>query len=191
MDLYITVNSVVNSLIFFFLALPGFILCVLCVVGLLLAQNMKWQMLVLLVNIFAVEVCFWLAVSVAFIGFPFRAYNIVENDFSCNVGTSLFFVNQLQKFTSIAIYAIMVYFFMKDGIKKVKWYAFLPYIVISWVVALALATIPYFPAFGTFNNNRFCSSDSQSIALRIIFLVIFFGLRLVCFCLITVFSILT
>lgn len=113
LEVYVTANSVVNASVFFFFVLPAFILCLLCVIGLFHAKNVKWQMLVLLVNIFVVEICFWLALSVTFIGFPFRAANLVKNDFSCNVSTSLFFAVILQRFTAVAIYSVMVYVFLK------------------------------------------------------------------------------
>lgn len=72
-----------------------------------------------------------------------------------------------------------------------KWYVFVPCIIVSWGVAVALAITPYFPLFGIFNNNGFCDTNSQSVPLRSIILALFFMLILICFCVIIVFTILT
>ena len=190
MNLYFAVNTSVNILLFGLVVLPTLILCVLCVLALFLAEGLIWQMKVLLINLFAAEVCNWLGRSLLLVGFPVWASLELEVDPACSVAISLFIVSTLQKMTATTLYAIMVYMFIKYNVKKLKWQVIVTYIAISWVVSLGMSIIPYFPEFGLFNNNGFCDIDSESVLLNssapVILVLVF-----ICVIIITTFTILT
>ena len=119
-DLYFAVNTTVSILVFGLIVLPALILNVLCVLALLLARDLVWQVKMLLINIFAVEICSWLGQAILFVGFPVRQSLELEADPACGVAVSLFIVTALQKMSATAIYAIMVYVFSQLRCEKVK-----------------------------------------------------------------------
>lgn len=93
-ELYFYVNTAVLLGMFIFIVLPILILCVLCIVALFLVKEIDWKMRALLINIFAAEICTWLALMVFFLGFPSRASDMLAVDFSCHVAVSLLIMTQ-------------------------------------------------------------------------------------------------
>ena len=187
-DLYFNVNTSAQVGLFFIAVLPTLILCLLCVVALLFASSINWQMRVVLINIFAADICTWLGLTVLFLGFPLRASVRMGGEWSCSVALSLFNVGPQQKFSITALYAIMVYVFIKYGPRKLKWYAIAPYIGITWVVAIAIGIFPYFNR-SLFNSQGFCRvRESTSVSPSSSILV---GVIVVFFSVIIVFSLLT
>ncbi len=164
LDLYFDYNLAINISIFSTLVLPPFLLCLLCVVALLFAGAINTKIRVLLINIFAAEICNWLGYTVFYLGFPIRL--IYSDDYSCKFFISSFVVVAVQKFTAGALYAINVYIFIKHGKKKLKWYVIIPYIVISWILAVStLGILPYLDEFGAININGFCTTNPDSVLL--------------------------
>ena len=136
-----------------------------CAGPLTIARDLVWQVKMLLINIFAVEICNWLGQAILFVGFPVRQSLELEADPACGVAVSLFIVTALQKMSATAIYAIMVYVFLKYGVKKLKWQVICTCIAVSWVVSLGMGTLPNLPEFGLFNNNGFCETDPGSVLI--------------------------
>ena len=132
--------------LFFLVCLPLLILCVFCAMALLFARSLNWPMRVALINLFANEFCYWLATSIDFI-----VYYAQNGGFPCIIA-SLSAVAAITKFQAIALYAVLVYIFVKFGIKKVKMCIIILYTVISWVAALAFGAMPYSPEFSITNG---------------------------------------
>lgn len=166
--LYFSVSTAVNVGLFSFIAVPALILCVLCVLALFLAKDIIWHMRVLLINIFAADICVWIGISVLFLGLPVRVSNPnYDGDFSCNVFMSCAIISTIQKFSSITLYAIMVYIFIKRGVKHLKWYPIILYFVVSWIFAFLVGILPYFDLFGLFKNNGFCYIDPEALFFKL------------------------
>ena len=84
-------------------------------------------------------------------------------------------VGQQQKFTITALYAVMVYVFVKYGSQKLKWHAIVPYIGITWMVAIAISIFPSIKA-SSLNSNGFCIMEehilsSSGFAASVLFVV--------------------
>ena len=189
-DLYFAVNTSVSILLFGLVVLPTLILCMLCVLALFLAKDLVWQMKAPLINIFAAEVCNWLALSLIFVGFPVRESLGLEADPACFVAISLAIVTAVQKMTATTLYAIMVYIFLKHSVRKFKWQVIVTCIAVSWVVSLGLSIFPYFPEFGSFNNNGFCEVEPGSVLATVSGLAVLLQ-GLICVIIIITFTILT
>ncbi len=121
-DLFFVVNTAIGINLFFIFVLPPLILCVVCVMALIFTGNLNKKLKVLLINVFAAEICTWLRWTHSFLGFPLRFYTLAGVSFICSLDISLSIVSGLTKFTSGALYAVMIYVFIKHGEKKVKWY---------------------------------------------------------------------
>ena len=188
-DLYYSINSSIQVGLFFLIVLPALILILVCVVALLVSKSINWPIRIVLINIYAAEICYWLGTAVIFLGFPVRAHTGSKETLSCSVAFGLFFNNAPLKFSATALYSITVYIFIKYGIQKVKLYAIIAYISISWIASIGFGIFPYFDEFGILNNNGFCDTDSNRInqAASIIFIV----QALLFISIIIVFSILT
>lgn len=162
LDLFRAVNSAVNITLFFVAVLPGLVLCFLCVLALLLANSINWPLRISLINIFLNEIWHWCGMSVWFLGYPARVGKPPSANKSCLVFFGTVISAVYQKFLAITLYAVMVYFFLKYGVKKLKMKWILPYIVVTWAFSILLGSLPYFPDFGAFNNNGFCNSKSAT-----------------------------
>lgn len=188
-ELYFSVNAAIHAGIFTFTALPAFMLCLLSVVALFFAHEINWPMRVLIINILAAEIIYWVAFAFQILGFLPRAFIGGEGNVSCVISICLAFVSSLLKFSSVALYAIKVYIFIQYGTKKLKWGVIIPYIVISWILSVALGTMPIFSIiFNPFVisvNNGFCFSDPNSpffrayIAVAIFIIIILLSITLV------------
>ena len=145
LDLIYTYSSVLEIAHFFAIFLPAFILCVLCVVALVLARSMNLWIRVSLINVFAAQMCFWLGMSSFYIGYPIRAYGDEDIDnVSCLLAYSLNRVANTMVSAATLLYAVLVYCIIKYGKKKIKWYAVVIFIAISWAYAALLGILPYF-----------------------------------------------
>lgn len=92
------------------------------------------------------------------------------------------------KYPATALYAVMVYVFIKYGVKRLKLKVIILYIAVSWIAVFCLGIVAYFPAFT--NIDGFCDSDSMAPAFFIP-LIIMTIIILGCLCVIITFCILT
>ena len=188
LEVFFDINVAVNVLLFTFFILSPFLLCLLCIVALVFAGKLNKKIRILLINIFAAEICNSLCYSVLYLGWPIvHLYN--ENNL-CKVSLSLYLVSAVQKFTSGGIYAINVYIFIKHGEKKLKWSVITPYIIVSWILAVAAGVLPYLDDYGVSNYIGFCRVDTGSVtyilsvAIAVLTAFLFFGIELTC-CILT------
>ena len=187
-DLYYSINSSIQVGLFFLIALPALILILLCVVALLFAKNINWPIRIVLIDIYTGEICYWLGISVISLGFPVRARIGNEETIFCSVSSGLFITSSILKFSATALYAIIVYIFIKYGIQKVKLYAIILYICISWIASISISIIPYLDEFGLSNNNGLCELNSNGIAsigatvMALIFICIIIVFSLLTYC---------
>ena len=190
-DAFIAANSSIFVGIVFVIVVPSLILSVLCVVALLLAHTLNWPIRVALINIFAAEMCYWVALCILLLGYPTRARNPEGETISCRVYISFFTCAAHLKFTSVTLYAIMVYIFIKYGVRKLKTSAVIPSVIALWIVSILLSISSYIPGFlAIVNGNGFCIGQTMSNA-RAVFLIIFLLPMIVSCCTIIVFCVLT
>ena len=116
LKVYFDANVAVNIFLFIFLILPSFLLCLVCVLALVFATEINVKIRLLLINIYAVEICEWLAYAVYYLGWPVRLLH--DEVGTCQFFISTLVVSAIQKFTAGSIYAIKVYIFIKYGEKK-------------------------------------------------------------------------
>ena len=157
---YFNYNVMISISLFTLVIVPPFFLSLLCVVGLISTKEINKKIQFSLINVFAGEILRCLCFSFFYLGVPVRL--IYEENVSCKLFISLFYVTAGQKFTSDTIYAICVSIFIKYGEKKLKWYVMIPFTVISWTVSIAMGIIPYFDDVGTANIKGFCKIDPDS-----------------------------
>lgn len=162
--LYYDANVTVNMTLFTFLVLPPLVLCLLCVLALVFATEINVKIRILLINIFAAEICNWLSYAVSYLGWPIRLLS-AENTL-CKIFYNIYTINIIQSCTSGAIYAIHIYRFIKHGEKKLKWSVLLTSITISWITATALGLTTYFDNLGAVNINGFCTLDPDSALFK-------------------------
>ena len=62
---------------------------------------------------------------------------------------------------SIALYAVMVYVFVKYSRNKLKWYVLIPFITISWTITILLGSIPFIQDWEFTDNCRILDRDSS------------------------------
>lgn len=186
LDVYFAANTTAYTLLFFTIALPTLILCLLCVMALFFADNIKWKIRVLLINMFAAEICHWIGFSTLFLGFPTRFCDNIADDFTCKITLNFFFINIATKFSASALYAVMVYIFLKHGIKKVKWSVIAISLLAIWALALAVGVQPYVGDLD-FNNAGFCESDANSIP----YIIVIITEMIISVCITVVFGFLT
>ena len=160
-EVYFIINTTVYLSLFFIVVLPTLFLCLLCALALLVAEIIDWHMRVLLINIFVAEICFWLAITVYLIGYPMRAKGYGDEDISCRFTIGLLIVSDIQQLTSIILYAMNVYSFIKYNTQKLTWHFITVYLVISWTVTVFLGLLPQISAFGASDNNGFCETDAN------------------------------
>ena len=160
---YYDINTAVSISLFSILVLPPLLLCVLCVLALVFAKEINSKIRLLLINIFAVEICKWISYTLFYLGLPIRL--LYQDSVTCKLFVSFSFI-AAQIFVAVAFYAIHVYIFIKYGEKKLKWTVVIPLLIVSWTVHIAAAIVPSFDEFGSMNNNGFCTSNPDSILYK-------------------------
>ena len=181
---YFATNVAVNITLFTLLVLPPCLLCMLCALALIFTKGINKMIRLVLVNIFAAEICKWIAYTVFYLGWPIRL--LYQEDISCKLFFSLLVVASMQPFMAFATYAINVYVFIKYGEKKLKWYVVIPLVTISWVVSITFAVGPYFDELEVFNINGFCTSNPNAILLKgyisatVTLALLFMTIQLIC-----------
>ena len=172
---YFKVSTFINASLFSFLVLPPFLLCLLCVLALIFATDLNIKIRVVIINIFAAEVCGWLSYTVFYLGFPPRILQL-EGDYSCNNFIGLSIVSAMMRFLAGVLYAIIAFVFIKYGEKRIKWYAIIPYITATLLLISATVGIfPYFEEFETLNVSGFCVSGTGNILFKAL-QPVFFGI---------------
>ena len=189
--LYFVCNTAVNTLLFSLMILPPFVLCLVCILALFFARDINSKIWLLLVNIFTAEICNWISYTIITVGWPIRFH--YKELISCKVFTSSFILSGIQRFIAGAIYAVNVYIFIKYGDKKLKWYMIVPFVIITWLVTVAISTLPYFLDSQVKNVHGFCSFDPGSrlfviaalgiltVAVTLLVVQLIFGLLTVVF----------
>lgn len=187
-DVFVAGNTAAFVSICSLIALPSLFLCVVCIVALLLAHTLNWPLRVALILIFVVESCYWLAFCIVFYGYTVRIRNPSGEVFSCKLYLSLFIFTSLMKLTAIALYAVVVYVFIRHGVNKQMLVTMLSCIAVLTVVFLAVSSMTYFPPFQVSIDLGFCSYHVNTFYYVILFTVII--IMAVLLCIIITFSIL-
>ena len=94
--------------------------------------------------------------TVEYLVFAPRALDKENSIVSCRILFSCVIIAGIQKFAAIVFYSIMVYLFLKHGVKKLKWYVISSALVITWAVSIGIGILAYFDQYEVFDNNGFC-----------------------------------
>lgn len=171
--------------------IPLLILTLLCIMALFLARVINLKIRMLLINILAVEFLVWFAGAFFFLGYPKRDSS--RSLTSCRFINSLYIITGLQKYAAVSLFATVVYYFIKDGVDRIKWYFIVPVIAGSWGVSIGLGVMPYFEPFWSYSMDNvdfpFCDNTQAPLGIAI-FAPLTVGV-LVCIVVITVFGVLT
>ena len=136
-QLYYDVNVALNVCFFIFLSLLPFLLCVLVILALVLAKTINIKIRVLLINIIAAEILYWISYAIFYLDWIVRL-NYIET-ISCKIFYTTFFMVSHLKRTSGTLYTIYIFLFIKYGEKKLKWCTIIPCIAVSWLVILIMS----------------------------------------------------
>lgn len=194
-QIFFAANTAVQTTFFTIFTLPTFICCGVCLLALLFTKQINSKMRVLLLNIFGAEVFYLLGVTVLYLGYPIRAREIGVEFVSCLLVTGTLLVGFNANITATTLFAVMVYLFVKYGVKKLKWYIIVPFIAISWCIFVVLGLLASFNVFD-YNPktvNGFCLLDPTEASILSVISVIAQNIFLViaCSAVIPTFSILS
>lgn len=156
---YTVATTGVTVIVSTLLVLPSLILCLVCVLALIFTTITSAKIRILLMNMFAAEICHWFAYIVFYFGFSARLSNLMpgETSYSCQFFYSALSVSRVQKFTAGAVYAAVVYNILKYGEDKLKWKVIAPLIIVSWVVVIVgCGSIPYTNLVMIASNHGIC-----------------------------------
>lgn len=155
-SLYLGFNTAANFGSFAVIALPATIVCVLIMIAMTIAKDLNWPIRVLLLNIFVGETLELIAVMIRNLTFPVRALNLRFSVYSCNVSIFFGIFATLQKHYGIAFYSIAVYIFIVYGVRGLKLCCLAPFMVVSWLISVAVAIRPLFGLYGTYLVHGIC-----------------------------------
>ena len=119
LDIFNAVNSAGYVFIFTAVVLPSFSLCMLTAIALFLAHSLNWPVRIALINIFAGEMTLWISYAMNYLGYPGRAYDPV-GVVNCRFFLSASLASVVASLSAIAVYAVIVYIFIKYGIKNLN-----------------------------------------------------------------------
>jgi hypothetical protein len=162
LDLYIAANAAVQVSLLVVIILPAAIFSIICSVAIGFTFIINWQMRVVLINIFATEVFHWLGYTVEHLAFAPRVLDKENSIVSCRVFFFLIITASTQKIAAIVIYSIIVYVFLKYGVKKIKWYVISLALVITWAVSVTIGILLCFDQFAVFSNNGYCAVNTTA-----------------------------
>ena len=150
-NVLMTLNSSV-SIILFILSIPTAILYGICIVALLSAKEVKLQMRILLINIlmarFSGRI---LPPAIVHLGAP---ANIIMDVIVCKIFYALVFTGYFTGLTSITLFSIMVYLFIKYGDSKLKWYIIISCIILSWIVSIIFGALVFIDSTAVILGDR-------------------------------------
>lgn len=185
-NLFLTINSVVYGVLFLVTLLPTLVLTVLCIAALLLEKSLDKKIRVVLINIFAAELCVWASDSILYLGYMGRFYS--QDDYSCRFTSCFFIISTLQRYTSIALYGLVAYLLIRDSVHALRWQVIVLYIACSWIVAIFLGAIPFFRTFASYNEDAIPPCYSSVMALNSVPFYITSIEVFVCLCFIVIFG---
>ena len=190
LELYVAANTAVQARLLVVIVILNITLSIICTMAIIFTQVINWQMRVALVNIFVTDVVNLLGYMVDYLAFTLRALDKPNTIYSCRFFVSFLITAGMQKFAAITIYSIMVYVFLKYGVKKLKWYMIVPSLVITWIVSISVGILPFFDQFELFNNNGFCR-NLTSTSLYYVVIGSFLSSAVIGSCIIVFFSIIS
>ncbi len=161
-NVLVTLDSSVNIILFIF-SIPTAILYGICIVALLSAKGVKLQMRILLINILMARFSgAILPPAIVHLGAP---ANIITDVIVCKIVFALVFMGHLTGLTSITLFSIMIYLFIKYGDSKLKWYIIIPSIIMSWIVSI------FYGAQIFIDSTAIILADGRCLYVKSIFLI--------------------
>ena len=157
---YFNYNVAISVSLFMFVIIPQITLSIICIVGMISTKELNRKIQVSLINVFVSDLLRCCGYCIFYLGVPVRL--IHEEDVSCKLYVSCMFVTGVQKCTSDTLYAIIVTVSIKYGEKNIKWYMVTLFMVMSWIISIAMGIIPYLDDFHASNDNGFCGTNTDS-----------------------------
>ena len=156
------------QLVFFFVfTLPTIVLSVVTIIAIVLAKDVDWNMRIILCNVFASKIINSFGLSMIFLGQPIRRLfgigSLKISLYLCGVTITFLVTGNGTNIGIITFYSILVYVFLRNNIKKVKWYMVAIPVTIIWVVSLLFGLVIFIfiqrnPA-EVFVYKGFCPND--------------------------------
>ena len=188
--------AVVFTVLFAVLVLPAVVLNAVCVVALLLAKAITWQIRVIIINIFVADIFYSFALSLIDLGYPIRVA-LKDNEgsgFSCNMTFAFLTLSFQSNLLALSLYAVAVYTYIKHGIKKLKWYFTVAWIAVSWGLCSLLGLLIAAKVFDirADSSNGFCEYQiSEDLVFTRVFAVSNALEMVLCVSFVSIFGILT
>lgn len=110
-DIFFPVNLVLNGFLILVVA-STIVLAALCVIALLLAKTIKWQIKAIFL---AADLQTEVGAFVTYVGYPIRV-TLNSNVITCNIANGFFTMGFVASLTATTLYGIAVYIFIKHGI---------------------------------------------------------------------------
>ena len=86
---------------------------------------------------------------------------------------NIFIAENVYWVAQLALYSIKVYIFIQYGTKRVKWAVIVPYIIISYLVAIVVGGVPIFGRQSVTIDNGFCISDQNTFVQAFVAVAVF------------------
>ena len=122
----------VQLVLYFLLTIPTIILSTGAIIALFLANQITWNIRIILINVFIAEILNCISLTTIFVGHSFRmVFDITDLGVAfnyCRVNIAIQITGNGVKIGAITLYSILVYILIKSNINKVKWFALLSYL---------------------------------------------------------------
>ena len=187
---FYNVNSAINIGLVIVLTLPELLVCGLSLLAIVFAKEVNTKLRALLINILATDMAYSIGITASFLQYPIKARNASSGDISCSTILSILLTSDVNKLVVVAVYAIMVYLFIKYNVKKLKWYTIVPSILIPWVLAVGLSQLTYSREFGVSIEGGFCTIDPTPLYIAVL-ITVWVVEVIGCLPIIVIFSVLT
>lgn len=194
-NIFYAINSTLHIILFLVFHLPTFILNILCVVALVLAKALNWQIRATLANILTAEIVISIGISFFYVGYPIRVSSGDDFNYSCTIGLGIVILGFLANTTAVSLYAITVYIFMKYGPSKLKWYIMAAFATGPWIVFTVIGILLAVQTSSSTVSHGFCVYEEEQEPLRekqkYILFAIVGTVLLFSLCLVLIFGVLT
>ena len=128
---------------FFAFVVPTLLLSLLTIIALVSAKDIDWNMRIILSNVFVSEIINSMTLTTIFWGQPIRAVSgLLDLEvwlYLCSLTVALNVTGNGVKVGTVTLYSILVYVFIRNNIKKVKWYMIAIPLCVMWGVLLVFA----------------------------------------------------
>ncbi len=159
---FIIAYSALSTFLFFILVIPVLLICALCVLTIAGSNYLDGKVRAFLYNIFAIEICNWVAFAIFFVSFPVPSQENTDESTTCSIIISMFITATLQNISTVTVFTVMVFVYLKFGIPGLKQNVIMSCIGVSWMATLSTSMTPYIFGYRDINHSGFCEVNQDS-----------------------------